>query len=433
MRVLIAGAGLAGLTAARELTRAGMAVTVIDARDRVGGRVHTVHFPDGGYGELGGEFIDAEHKELRALADELGVGLVRVLRGGFTHRYRTGRGYQVSRTRPWDALGDSLAPLVHRYKRARGRNDADAIREMSALSLREWLRRHDADRELHAMADLMRGFFLADPDDLSVLAVVQQIADGGSPAQVEMYRIQGGGQRLVEALHASTSARLLLEHVLRRVVHATDRVIAHVHDERGLLQELEADALLLTLPPLALTAVLFQPAIPDDQWRAFTRLRAGCATKLVVQSRHDLLAGRRARAFATDTDLGAFWDASEGQPDGAGRVLTFLAGGSASRRLRARIHRGASAALDELCWLGVAGAPIASTASATWEDDPWAGGGYAYFDPGFDPSWRPLLGRHIGRLFFAGEHTSEDWQGYMNGAVESGLRAARELVEKRTQ
>jgi monoamine oxidase len=66
----------------------------------------------------------------------------------------------------------------------------------------------------------------------------------------------------------------------------------------------------------------------------------------------------------------------------------------------------------------------------SWEEDPWARGGYAFLDPGFDPAWRALLSRRAGRLVFAGEHTSQRWQGYMNGAVESGLRAARELLRQ---
>ena len=79
------------------------------------------------------------------------------------------------------------------------------------------------------------------------------------------------------------------------------------------------------------------------------------------------------------------------------------------------------AVLDELCWLGMSGAPVTAMRVATWEDDPWARGGYAYLRSRRSiPAWRPLLSRRAGRLVFAGEHTSEQWQGYMNGAVESG-------------
>jgi monoamine oxidase len=78
-------------------------------------------------------------------------------------------------------------------------------------------------------------------------------------------------------------------------------------------------------------------------------------------------------------------------------------------------------------WLGKPSTLLASRA-IVWDDDPWVRGGYAYFDPGFDPLWRAWLARPAGRIVFAGEHTSIKFQGYMNGAVESGLRAAAEIA-----
>jgi monoamine oxidase len=66
--------------------------------------------------------------------------------------------------------------------------------------------------------------------------------------------------------------------------------------------------------------------------------------------------------------------------------------------------------------------------SVTWEHDPFARGGYAFFGPSFDPALRPLLARGAGRVLFAGDHTSQKYQGYMNGAVESGLRVAKEIA-----
>jgi monoamine oxidase len=77
-------------------------------------------------------------------------------------------------------------------------------------------------------------------------------------------------------------------------------------------------------------------------------------------------------------------------------------------------------------WLGKPAKLIAAQ-SVVWDHDPWARGGYAYFDPSFDPLWRAWLSRPAGRIVFAGEHTSIKSQGFMNGAVESGLRAAAEI------
>jgi monoamine oxidase len=83
---------------------------------------------------------------------------------------------------------------------------------------------------------------------------------------------------------------------------------------------------------------------------------------------------------------------------------------------------------DGLSWLGAGPAELGASRQVVWESDPFARGGYAYFDPSFDPALREWLARPAGRLFFAGEHTSVRWQGYMNGAVESGRRAAAEIA-----
>src|SRR6185436_13951139 len=128
--VVVAGAGLAGLAAAYDLSRAGATITLIDARDYAGGRVRTIRdFTSGQYAELGGEFVESEHTALLALCKEFGLRLVRVLRSGFTHRFRDEHGtYHLSRTAPWDALAEVLAPLVRRYHLAGGDVTADSLR-----------------------------------------------------------------------------------------------------------------------------------------------------------------------------------------------------------------------------------------------------------------------------------------------------------------
>ncbi len=433
---IVAGAGLAGLCAARELTSAGVIVTLIDARARAGGRVWTVRdgLFDGQHAELGGEFIDADQKAIRNLVNELGLELVRVVTHGFTHRYRCDGGWCLGRTAPWDRLQQSLRPLLTKYKAARGDTESDAVREIATLSLRDWLRRQQADDSLHSIADALRGFFLADADDMSVLPLVEQLAKSGSPTQATMYRIVGGNDRLVQALIDATPAKVLLGHTLRKVSNAVRGVIASVDDEQGHAQQIQADAMVMTLPASTLRDVEITPALPEDQWKAIRTLAYGRATKVVLQTSGDLFDGRRARAFATDTAAGAFWDGSEGQ-EGSHSIVTFLAGGSASPWLRQRAEQGAQAVLGEVCWLrapGPKGSGLrdARVWAATWEDDPWARGGYAFLDPGFDPALRPVLSRRAGWLVFAGEHTSQEWQGYMNGAVESGIRAARELLSQ---
>jgi monoamine oxidase len=105
------------------------------------------------------------------------------------------------------------------------------------------------------MADALRGFFLADPEEISVLPVVEQIANGGSPAQAKLFRIEGGADRLVEALVRETPARLLLGHRIRAITQAADRIIVHADDASNLAQEIESDCVVLTLPASTLRMI----------------------------------------------------------------------------------------------------------------------------------------------------------------------------------
>jgi len=428
-RVVIAGAGLAGLAAARELARAGAAVTLLDARPYIGGRVRTIReFAAHQHGELGGEFIDGDQKEIIDVCRQFDLPLVRILRSGFTHRFRDASGtYHVSRTAPWEALRDCVSPLTRRYKLARGDSSSEAVREMATLSLADWMRQSNAPPDAQHMANALRAFFLADPDEISVLPVVEQLVKGGAPSQTEFYRIAGGNDRLVDALRRAAAGRVLLEHVIRAVANAVDRVVVTVTDSSGLTQQIEADYLVMTLPASTLRDVDIRPPLGDDQRHAIERVAYGRATKVLLQSSMKLFAAHHARAFATDGCLGAFWDASEEQGDAAS-IVSFLAGGSASVCLRDKAAAGGQSLLSDLCWLGIDRSPVTAVHIGDWTADPWVRGGYAFLDPGFDPAWRSLLVRRAGRIVFAGEHTSERWQGYMNGAIESGQRAARELI-----
>jgi monoamine oxidase len=91
-------------------------------------------------------------------------------------------------------------------------------------------------------------------------------------------------------------------------------------------------------------------------------------------------------------------------------------------------REGPSRLVRELSWIDLEKARLTAWSTLSWELEPWARGGYAFFDPQFPPSIRHWLARPFGRVFFAGEHTSVRWQGYMNGAVETGLRAAAEIA-----
>ena len=273
----------------------------------------------------------------------------------------------------------------------------------------------------------MRGFFLADPEELSVIAFVDQFASSDEPAGFSMYRIVGGNDRLPAALAAALGDRLHLNTELVALSHRGREVRASLKHGRGVSQ-MTCDYVVLTLPASVLRRVPITPALPAQQHDAIARLKYGRATKTLLQfSSRFWRAVGRPRAFGSDLPFGAVWDGNEEQRGRAG-ILSLLAGGSASDATQALVAKdGMRALASQLDWLGSSGAELRQSRQVVWETDPWARGGYAYFDPAFDPALRQWLARPFGRLFFAGEHTSFQWQGYMNGAVESGRRAAAEI------
>ena len=226
--------------------------------------------------------------------------------------------------------------------------------------------------------------------------------------------------------------RVVLHAVVTRVKQGGDSVRVTI-DERGTRRELQADFCVCAVPASTLRDVQFEPALPDDHHRAIATLRYGPATRLLLQfERRFWRKLGRPQAFGTDLPTGAVWDGNEQQRGRAG-ILTLLAGGRASSELQTILRReGERGVTDRLGWLGNV-APLRASRTIVWEADPWARGGYAFFDPQFDPRLRAWLARPAGRVVFAGEHTSDRWQGYMNGAVESGRRAAAEIRAMRSR
>jgi monoamine oxidase len=432
--VLVAGAGLAGLAAAHDLRAMGADVTVIDARDRIGGRVWTIRngFAGKQHAEAGGDLIDEAQHEIRHLSAELGLTLTRILRGGFTSVRSDGSGRPqiVGResTRGWNRLAEALGPLTRRYRLAEQRWDSPIAADIAKRSVAHWLDDIGADEELRTTAAGLRGFFLADPEELSLIALVDQFASTDMPPPGAVYRIDGGNDQLAAALAAPLGDRLHLSTELIAVSHRGRGIRANVRNGRT-VSAITADYLLFTLPAPVLRRIPITPALPAQQHDALARLKYGHATKTLLQfSRRFWRLPGRSRAFGSPLAFGSVWDGNEEQRGPAG-ILTLLAGGGASDATQTLVAKaGMPGLIRELDWLGSTHGELAGSRQVVWESDPWARGGYAYFDPAFDPALRPWLARPFGRLFFAGEHTSIKWQGYMNGAIESGRRAAEEIA-----
>ncbi|MGH9330070.1 MAG: flavin monoamine oxidase family protein, partial [Vicinamibacterales bacterium] len=354
-RVAVVGAGLAGLTTARELGRRGAETVIFDARQRVGGRVWTCReFDEGRHAELGADLIEGEQERVLALAKEVGCEPVRILRGGFG--FHAGGDLGMSRYVPgWRKLEERLRPLVDAYAVSERRWDTAIAGSLAARSVDDWLASVRATAIERRLLTGMRGFFLADPSELSLLMLVDQMASGGNPAQAKMYRLRGGNDALPRALAKRARGTIHLQTIVRSIATSSGGVRLTVTGPNGRRSQMSADYAVVTAPASTLRHIEIRPGLPPRQRTAIESLAYGRATRVLAEfDQRFWRAPMRRRAFGTDADTGAVWDGNE-QQGGRGGILSLLAGGSASEGLQRLASQGGRALTRELAWLGSRG------------------------------------------------------------------------------
>ena len=442
-RVAIVGGGLAGLSAAVALRDAHWDVVVLEARDRVGGRVHTVHAPftDGLHVEAGGESIDDNHDHIQALARRYGLSLA--------HRpadkldsaafYRAGQRAVLTTVANTDpgALSGYLAFSNGLITMA---GDLDPAHPERAAKAQEWDDKSLADfaatQALDPNAMLLvqsdyRGNYNAELDQVSLLFVMQQsVVDQDLPESgVETMRIAAGNSALPEAMAKDLGAAVRRSSPVTKVEQEPWGVRVHIGSEPGAASTVDAARLVLAVPPPVLRAVAFDPPLSAGVRDMIAELDLGHALKVSTQfTKRFWLAEGLSGFTITDLPFGVAWDATDsvpGSPLSPG-VLTQFVTGDAARRGAALGDRPRIASFQQQ--LGVVypeGAADTSgiATSTAWANEPYTRGGYAVYAPGQLTRFWPLLRQAHGPIWFAGEHT-ETLAGYMESAVRSGQRVA---------
>ena len=431
-RIVIAGAGLSGLTAAYHLANAGASLHVFEASDRIGGRVWTFREAPIApfHAELGGELIESDHRAIRALCREFRLPLARILIRGFGLVIRLhGRTRVYPRQTPlWKTFSDAFETHADAFDRANRALHSTVAATIARRSVRYMLDEAKASESVKALAVALRNLYLAEPDELSALAATEEVLAGGDPSQLTMYRIVGGNDRLVSGLVANLHHRIDRDHIVRAIRHDDHGVQVTVEGPSRRRTTIRADAIVMAVPVPLLREIVLEPSLSEAQRLAIDTLSIGPVTKALL--RYSSAWWRKPglpRAFGTNLSIGAVWDAAEEQRGAA--ILTLLAGADASAELRRSLRsRDRTRVTRQLSWLNKGSRERPLVQAFSWDRHPWARGGYEYFSPNFDPALQPLLGRGVGRVFFAGAHTSRDFPGYMNGAVESGNRVADEIT-----
>jgi len=439
--VAVVGAGLSGLCAARAVVGAGREAVVLEARDRVGGRIVNATVGDGVQVDLGAQWVGARHPRVRRLAGELGLSLFPQHGGGRNLLDVGGRRRRYRGSIPWlgpRVLWDVLlarrriAGLVRGVDPARPWDAARAA-ELDGQTLAEWCEqnvRTPVARELLGLAG--RTVWGTGPEEISMLHALFYIASAGSFDELidteggaQQDRVEGGAQGLALGVAAQLGERVRLGAPVRRIEQRGDSVLL-----AGEGFELEAGRAIVALPPALAAGIELDPPLPERR-RLGERMRPGVPAKCLALYaepfwRADGLSGESV------TDAGPVTLTFDSSPrDGSVGVMLGFVGGPEARQMAGMGPEERRAAVLA-CFARLFGPRAAEPlgyAERLWSEEEWSGGGpTSNFGPGGWSECGPALREPSGRLHWAGTETATVWSGYMEGAVQAGERAAAEAL-----
>ena len=406
MRVVVAGAGFAGLLAAYRVTQAGHEAVVLEARDRVGGRVWSQELVPGNprtVVERGAEFVLVGYDLLREVAGDLGLYLA-----DMTMSYYEREPHGGAETTHQDVA--RCAEFVA----------GAAARARPGTPLAEVARTWPGDRA--ALAAYLSRIQVTHGVDAGVLAAAAVADVTAGFERRPSWRVTGGNQQLAERLAGRLGASVHLRTPARSVQH--DQTKVRVLTDNG---EVTGDAVIVAVPMAVLRTLPFEPSLPRRYTEAWQRAALAHNAKLHIPLT------RPAAASAVQSVPDRFWTWTA--TDGSGEVQPVLHAFAGTQAGLAAL----SVAEGPTTWASRAAKlrpdlelDLTRAMLTTWNDDPWAGESYSAYTVTVADGDDELIAKPWGRVHFAGEHTAGAWAGLMEGALRSGARAAREVLAHAT-
>ncbi len=438
-KVIVIGAGLAGLAAAYELRQTGHDVTILEAQTRVGGRVSTLrdYFSDGLYAELGATFISDVHDLTVKYSKLFNLELVPANNKLPSVYYLRGKRYVNQGAIDWkldlsaaekklsldDLWGKYVSPIVSEMGDSSAPNWSDApFRKYNEMTFGEFLRKQGASADAIALMNL--GYEAESGDAFQLLR-----NDALHRNQKGEFSIRGGNDQLPKAFAAKLSDKILYGCPVVKIEHNAKQVRV-TFLQGNALQTVSADRLVCAVPFTLLRRIEIAPKFSPAKQQAIEQIPYLSVSRVFLQSRKRFWINEGTSGVAA-TDLTAMKlrHATMIQ-SGTRGILNSYNEGENSRRITAmsESERLASTLNDiEKIYPGMR-ENYEGGISKCWDLDPWSRGAISIYDVGQMKTYIPFIARPEGRVHFAGEHTSR-WTGLMQGAIDSGIRAAHEVNE----
>jgi monoamine oxidase len=445
--ILIVGAGIAGLTAGYRLRQGGVRADIIEATNRVGGRIRTVPKVAGTqiFADLGGEYIDTGHTNLISLASELGLRAIDLAQVQsafvkdtfFFNRQRVSLQQLIADFAPLAskinadlaAIGDEIS-----YQ-----DFTEAAERLDNLSIAEYL---DQAETSTVIRQLLRVAYTTeygrDAEEQSALNLLFLIAAEAESFSLygdsdERYQIDGGNSQITNRLAGQLSGSIEAGTALEAIRILSDgRYRVSLRSGQSTFDR-TYDRVLLTLPFSTLRDVQINVPLPQPKRRAIEQLGYGTNSKLVTGYRSRIWREVYQSTASVFTDLGFqnSWEATPFAPTANGLVTNFT-GGKKGLSIGSGVPEDQAQRFlrqFERVFPGVSNLRTGKAVRAFWPGERFFKGSYSCYLVGQWTQMFTVEGEKVGNLYFAGEHTSLENQGYMEGGCETGQRAALEILE----
>lgn len=457
-RIVIIGAGIAGLNAAYQLKKAGHSATIYEARSRIGGRMLSADMGDGLIVDLGAELINTDHADMLALSEEFGIELFNRMEDiaglPFPDEAYFFNGKSIAEADLADDLR-LIAAQITKDAALLDQNWETYAPQFDRLSVEAYLALHKDKIEkpyiLELFRDIIRTEYGVEPHESSAIQfiLILPVIDGQAVELMsysdEVFSVVGGSDRITNALGAELPGQIQLGMRLTEIKQQAGKF--SLRFDKG--ASVDADIVIIAIPFPVLSGIKINAPLPNLLRRFINEAKLGSNEKLLGRFSKRFWRQRRGFSNGAWSDFGfsEVWDASSRQPSHPNSALNFFLGGIQARKLGnisdvKKLGKQFVSKLNQFI-PGAAKAATGQFINSAWTKSPLTTGGYSSYKPGQLTRFGSLFWVeseiadesqevNVGNLIFAGEHLSDAFYGFMNGGAQTGRLAANLVLEKIT-